>query len=153
MEWINGVLKIKVNGKIYNLNEDSEIIYDGIEYHCDILYKKIKIPKYIIRKLHKNGLIFVLKNDVSNIKVIYKVKQSNNNYIKIKQELYYRGLNWATRTYCYNKEILDGNVIVKCGNGVNRKEEDILNNKCDVYINKEDVNKTLIGVYMSEFIK
>ena len=61
MEWINGVLKIKVGRKFYNLNESHEIIYDGIEYSSVILFQKIKIPKSIINKLYKNNLIYIFK--------------------------------------------------------------------------------------------
>lgn len=153
MEWVNGVLKIKIGRKFYNLNESHEIIYDGFEYSSVILFQKIKIPKITINKLYKNNLIFIFKNDVKNIGVIYKVKPTDCDYIKMKQELYYRGLNWGSKTYCYDKEIVDGKVIVKSNNGVNREEQEVLLNKCDLYTNKEDINKTLVDVYMGQLIR
>ena len=153
MEWINGVLKIKIGRKFYNLNETNEIIYDGIEYSSVILFQKIKIPKSVINKLYRNNLIFVFKNDVKNLQVIYKVKPTDCEHIKIKQELYYRGLNWGSKTYCYDKEIVDGKIIVKSNNGVNREEQEVLLNKCDLYTSKKEINKTLIDVYMGQLIK
>lgn len=153
MEWINGVLKIKIGRKFYNLNETHEILYDGIEYSSVILFQKIKIPKSVINKLSKNNLIFVFKNDAKNLQVTYKVKTTDCKYIKIKQELYYKGLNWGSKTYCYDKEIVDGKVIIKSNNGVNREEQEVLLNKCDLYTSKEEINKTLIDVYMGQLIK
>lgn len=150
---INGVLNLKIDRKYYNLNEETEIIYDKGEYSCINLYKKIIIPKTTMNKILRNEWIYYKETNLQEGYIKFKIKQDSNNYIRIGQELYYRGLNWGSKCYCYHKEIIDNKVYVLTNNGVKRLEEEVLSNSCDLYTNKEMINKTLVGIYMGEFVK
>ncbi|MGJ0846517.1 hypothetical protein ACR77J_07505 [Tissierella praeacuta] len=63
--------------------------------------------------------------------------------IGISQELYYRGLGWGSKTRCWKICEEDGVRYVYTNCGVKRKEEDVLNNTCDLYSDKEEINKRL----------
>ena len=71
-------------------------------------------------------------------------------FSKFRLILYYTGLNWVSRTYVY--EWLDRGERVKCNNGVIRNWYDIINEKTDLYINKQKANNKIIDSYMSKTI-
>ena len=73
--------------------------------------------------------------------------------IEIGQELYSMGLGWGMKTFCFKKEVADGKTFVISNNGTRRLEEDVLNNSCDLYSDKEKINQRLSTGYMSKLIK
>ena len=73
--------------------------------------------------------------------------------LKVGQEVYYRGLNWGHEETIWKRETKDGEVFVTTTQGVKRKEKDVLSNSCDLYVSKDEINKSLAGVWMGRAIK
>ena len=67
--------------------------------------------------------------------------------------LYYRGLSWGEETYVFRIIEEDGKKIVHANNGVKRDYDSVVNNKCDLYTSKEEINKSHINCYMASFIE
>ena len=74
------------------------------------------------------------------------------NSIKIGQELYYQGLGWGLKTYCYKIVEEDGIRYVHANDGTIRKEINVINNSCDLFSSKEEINKKLAGSWMAKLI-
>jgi len=63
--------------------------------------------------------------------------------LKIGDPVYYQGLGWGAETFIFNILEKDGEKIIHANNGVKRKYEEVLNNTCDLYSSKEEINKKL----------
>jgi hypothetical protein len=73
--------------------------------------------------------------------------------IKIGQELYYQGLGYGIKDKCWKIDIINGERYVHTNTGIIRKEIDVINNTCDLFSSKEEINKRLTRSYMSKFIE
>lgn len=57
--------------------------------------------------------------------------------------LYYLGIGWGFETYVFEIIEENGNKIVHANNGVKRDYDKVINNTCDLYTSKEEINKKL----------
>jgi len=72
--------------------------------------------------------------------------------LEIGQELYYLGMGWGCKEKVYELFVKDGVEYVKTNKGTVRKCEDVINNTCNLYSSKEEINKKLRCGYMSKTI-
>jgi len=72
--------------------------------------------------------------------------------IKVGQVLYYHGLGYGFKTYCFKIVLKEGVRFVHANDGTIRKEEDVINNTCNLYSSKEEINKKLAGSWKSKMM-
>lgn len=74
----------------------------------------------------------------------------DENFITEFQPLYYLGLGWGTKTYCFKIYIKDGECWVHTNCGVHRKESEVLANTGELFTSKEAINKRLANSWMAK---
>lgn len=80
-----------------------------------------------------------------------KEKYDINHIVKY-QPLYYLGLGYGYKTYCFKIYEKDGERWVYTNCGVHRKELDVLANKKDLFTSKEAINKILVNSWMAKLL-
>lgn len=79
-------------------------------------------------------------------------KKYNKNYITEYQPLYYLGLGYGFKTYCFKIYEKDGERWVHTNCGTHRRESDVLANTKDLFISKEEINKRLAKSWMAKML-
>jgi len=74
------------------------------------------------------------------------------NKIEIGQELYYQGLGYGHKETCWKIDIINNERYVHTSEGVVRKESDVINNTCDLFSSKEEINKKLAKSWMAKLV-
>ena len=78
-----------------------------------------------------------------------KENYNENNIVKY-QPLYYLGLGYGFKTFCYEIYEKNGERWVHTNCGVHRKESDVLANNNDLFTSKEAINKKLRGSWLAK---
>ena len=76
----------------------------------------------------------------------------SEDYIVEYQRLYYLGIGYGLKTYCFEIYEKDGERWIHTNNGVHRKESDVLSNSCDLFTSKEEINKRLANSWMAKMM-
>jgi len=66
--------------------------------------------------------------------------------------LYYLGLGYGFTTYVFEIIEENGKKIVHSNNGVKRDYEKVVNNTCDLFVSKEEINKRLAQSWRANLI-
>ena len=67
--------------------------------------------------------------------------------------LYYQGIGWGSETFVFQIIEENGIKIVHANNGVKRDYEKVVNNTCDLYTSKEEINNKLSKSWMATIIQ
>ena len=79
-------------------------------------------------------------------------EDADENHIVKYQPLYYLGLGFGFKTYCFNIYEKNGERWVHSNCGVHRKESEVLANKGVLFISKDAINKHLANSWMAKLL-
>ena len=79
-------------------------------------------------------------------------ENSNESQIVKYQSLYYLGLGWGIKTFCWRVYEKDNERWIVTNCNTHRKESEVISNSCDLFTSKENINSKLATMYMSKLI-